>query len=514
MVTVHSTSITIAMAWIRDSLKSGPARNFAASYFCFASTTVYGFASIPLAVHFLDKEQIGLWNVISQAVAYLLFLELGVGAAVGRMLAEPLALNQQESIDRTWSTILVILAAQSILIFGSGWIIADHLGKFFQLSPVLAEEARFVWLGMVVLHAAAFVSRAFIGVLLCQERYHWTLIISGFTPWIQLAAFAVLLRYGAGLKSYVYATLLVNLCQYLWLRQLIRSGPHRLHFRLSNASWQNARSIIGYSFSMMLWTIAPAVLTGIPALVIGRSLGVEQVSIYVVTSRVPMMLSMLAMRGFHAFFPKLQNLYVHEERERFLRFYRMATSLSLLMTGLGLILALFSNRAVVSLLARDDFYAGDIVTLWFAIGFIIISVSEHLGCLFIVAGKGKLVSVVLGIEILVTLLVASLCSSAFGLVGVAATLALAPLVIRIPYYLIYGPKTCSFSAAALYTHAAWSMSSALLMIVAAYLLQSSQGYFVVILAGAVCAILAAVLAAMPIRQIWRDVIAIRAFTQG
>lgn len=492
------------MSWIRDSLKSGPVRNLAASYFCFASTTAYGFASIPLAVHFLDKEQIGLWNVISQAVTYLLFLELGVGAAVGRMLAEPLAHHRQDAIDRTWSTILVILAAQSIFILLCGWLIYPHLGEYFQLSNELAKEARFVWIGMVVLHACAFVSRAYIGVLLCQERYYWTLIISGFTPWIQLAAFAVLLSYGAGLASYVYATLLVNLCQYLWLHKLIRSGPHRLHFRFSEATWAQARSIIHYSFSMMLWTIAPAVLAGIPAMVIGRSLGLEQVSLYVVSSRVPMMVSMLAMRSFHAFFPKLQNLYVHQERERFLRFYRLSTALSLLMTGVGLVMALLLNRYVVAFLAREDFYAGDAVTLWFAIGFIVIAVSEHLGCLFIVAGKGKLVSVVLGIEILITVVAASVFSQRFGLVGVAAVVALAPLFVRVPYYLKYGPRTCSFSASVLYRHAALAFSSALLMVAAAYLLHGSPEVTTMTLCGGFFSLLAAVLAIRSARHIWRD----------
>lgn len=498
------------MSWIRDFFKSGSARNLAASYFCFASTTAYGFASIPLAVHFLDKEQIGLWNVISQAVTYLLFLELGVGAAVGRMLAEPLAHHRQDAIERTWSTILVILAAQSVFILLCGWLIYPHLGEYFQLSQELAKEARFVWIGMVVLHASAFVSRAFIGVLLCQERYYWTLVISGFTPWIQLAAFAALLSYGAGLSSYVYATFLVNLCQYLWLRKLIRSGPHRLRFRLSAATWGQARSIIHYSFSMMLWTIAPAVLAGIPAMVIGRSLGLEQVSTYVVSSRVPMMVSMLAMRSFHAFFPKLQNLYVHQERDRFLHFYRLSTALSLLMTGVGLVMALLLNRYVVALLARDDFYASDVVTLWFAIGFIVIAVSEHLGCLFIVAGKGKLVSVVLGVEILITIVAATVFSKHFGLAGVAAAVALAPLFIRVPYYLMYGPRTCSFSASALYHHAAWALSSAVLMVAAVYLLQSSPQVSAMTLSGGIVSLIAALLAIRSARHIWRDFRAIRA----
>lgn len=492
------------MSWIRDSLKSGPALNLAAGYFCFASTAAYGFASLPVAVHFLDKQQIGLWNLISQVVAYLLFLEMGVGAAVGRMLAGPLASRNQGEIDRTWSTVLSILAAQSVLILLAGWLVQPWLAGYFRIPPELAAEAGFLWLGMTTLHATAFLMRAYTGVLLCQDRYHWTLIISGFTPWIQLAAFAAMLSFGAGLRSYVFATLLVNLCQFFWLRKLIREGPHTLRFRPADASWQNARPILGYSFSMMLWTIAPAVLASIPAMVIGRSLGLEQVTIYVVSSRVPLMVAMLAMRGFHAFFPKLQNLYVQDHRERFIRFYRLATSLSLLMTGTGLLLALFANRHVVGFLARDDFYAGHSVTLWFALGFITIAVSEQLGCLFIIAGKGKLVSLVLAVEILLTLAAASLLCPHFGLPGVAAALALTPLLVRIPYYLIYGPRACHFRAAELYGNASLALAASILMVAGAYLLLQTNRHPGAFPPAISLLLLASITAIVCSRRLWQD----------
>lgn len=492
------------MSWIRDSLKSGPALNLAAGYFCFASTAAYGFASLPVAVHFLDKEQIGLWNLISQVVAYLLFLEMGVGAAVGRMLAEPLASRCQNDIDRTWSTVIGILGVQSLLILFAGWLLQPCLIGYFKIPPDLAAEAGFLWLGMTVLHATAFIMRAYTGVLLCQERYHWTLIISGFTPWIQLAAFAALLAFGASLRSYVFATLLVNLCQFFWLRKLIREGPHHLRFRPASVTWQNARPILGYSFSMMLWSIAPAVFASIPAMVIGRSLGLEQVTIYVVSSRVPLMVAMLALRGFHAFFPKLQNLFVLGHRERFIRFYRLATSFSLLMTGAGLLLAMFANRHVVGFLARDDFYAGHSVTLWFALGFVAIAVSEHLGSLFIIAGKGKLVSFVLAVEILITFGAASALSPHFGLPGVAAALALTPLLVRIPYYLIYGPRTCSFLASELYGNASLALAASILMVAGAYLLLQTNHHSAALPLGMLFTLLAILPASICFRHLWRD----------
>lgn len=497
------------MSWIRDSLKSGPALNLAAGYFSFASTAIYGFASLPVAIHFLDKEQIGLWNLISQAVAYLLFLELGVGAAAARMLAEPIASRCQEKIDRAWSTILVILAIQGLVILLTGWLLRDSVIAYFKIPPQLAAEAGFLWLGMAALHAATFSSRAYTGVLMCQERFHWPLIISGVTPWIQLASFAALLALGAGLRSYVLATLVVNCCQFFWLRHLIRKGADRIRFRPSDATWQTARPILQYGFSMMLWTIAPAVLASVPALVIGRTLGLEQVTMYVVSSRVPLMVSTLAMRSFHAFFPKMQNLFVRGQRERFVLIYRSATVMSLLMIGAGLIFAMLVNREVVVFLSREDFYAGNAVTFWFAIGFVTMAMSEHMGSLFIIAGKGRLVSLVLALEILITLAGASLLCARYGLAGVAAALALAPLLVRLPYYLLRGPRTCSFSISEVYGKASWAMVSSLLFVIGAYLILNRSLHPAWLAAGSVAITFALFSSFFSCRSLWRDIQAIR-----
>ena len=271
---------------------------------------VCGLVGLPVAVHFLDKERIGLWSLISQLAGYLLFLELGVGAAAGRMLAGPLAANQQEGMDRAWSTILSILALQGLLIAGVGCGLSFWLVDYFRISPSLASDARFVWVGLTLMHAMTFPARAYTGVLLCQERYHWTLIINGCIPWINLAGFGVMLYLGCGLRSYVFAALAVNFVQFIWLRRLVQRGPHRLCYRASLASWQAAKPILGYSVSIMLWSVAPAIVGSIPSVVLGRTLGLEAVSLYMVTFRVPQVVAIVALRSYHAFYPKLQNLYV------------------------------------------------------------------------------------------------------------------------------------------------------------------------------------------------------------
>ena len=94
--------------------------------------------------------------------------------------------------------------------------------------------------------------------------------------------------------------------------------------------------------------------------------------------------------------------------------------------------------------------------------------------------------------------------------GVAAALALSPLVIRIPYYLFHGPRTCSFPTSALYGKTTLALAASLLMVAAAYLLLPANPHPDALRPGIAVAMLAAVLAMASARFIWRDVREIRA----
>ncbi len=62
-------------------------RNFGASIFALISTSAFGLLSIQVAVHYMSKEEIGLWAAVNAMAAYLMMMDLGVGNAAERVLA-------------------------------------------------------------------------------------------------------------------------------------------------------------------------------------------------------------------------------------------------------------------------------------------------------------------------------------------------------------------------------------------------------------------------------------------
>jgi O-antigen/teichoic acid export membrane protein len=455
--------------WARKLLgysKSGPALNLWAGYFTFASAAICGICSIPLAVRFLDKEELGLWLLISQVIGYLIFLDLGIGASCGRILAEPLSSGNQDEIDKVWSSMVLLLsiAAGTMAVLGTG--ISPLVLEHFKIPDYLLNQAGFVFISSVLVNASLVPLRAVSGVLLCQERYYWSLIMQGVLPWFNLASFGLFLFLGVGIRAYVYASVVVAIVQYFWFRHLLATGSHKIRLRPRLVSWNSIKPILGYSSSIILWSIAPVVMASIPSFVIARHVGLEQLTIYNITSRIPTMMGVLAMRIYSAFFPRIQSLFVAERFVEFLPLFRLASNLSIWALCIFLSVASLLNPFAVDILAGRDFYGGTTLSLIFALGILLGGVGEHLGNLFIFAGKPKLISLVLGVEVALAFAVATLICPHFGVLGVAATIAIAPLFCRLPYYAVFGPKTIGFSLVELYRPGISAICGILLMMVA------------------------------------------------
>jgi len=432
------------MSVFRSWFSCGPVLNLLAGAYCVGSTAAYGIVSLPLAVRFLGKEDLGLWNLVSQTTAYLLWLDIGVANMAGRTLAEPFHRGGQREINSAWSSLQVILGVQSLLIAVIGFALVPWFLSFFRIPEARIEDARFVFVGSVALAAAGLPLRAAAGVFLCQNRFHWASITQGTIPWINLGVFGLFLSMGFGVRSFVFALALVTLVQWIWIGRLTAAGTPRPQFKPSLASRREAGRVLAYSSSMVLWGIAPVALAGLPAVVLGRQAGLDQVSIYHVTSRIPVMLASLAGRTYHSFYPALQRAFVAGDHTRFASLFRLSTVLSVWITGLCLFTAWWINEDLVAILAKPDFFGGAALTAWICAGLFVVALAEHSGTLFQYSGRPRWVSPVLALEIMVTAAIAFPLSQWLGPVGIAASLALVPLLVRLPYFSIDGPRVCGF----------------------------------------------------------------------
>jgi len=430
--------------WLRRIQSSKAARNAGSSYFAFVSTSACALFSIPIATFYLKPEEIGLWSIVSAVVSYLVWMDLGIGDATGRKIASAIATQDQTEINRWWTASVSVLMVLGLCMIGVALLISPFLPRLLNLGESMRVSALWLFLGSAVLSGLAMPLRAYPGVLLAQERFHWVPLTQAFMPWIQLLGFWLMLRMGYGVQSYFWATLASNGSAWLLYLVLVHGGPGRFEIDRSGLTRERFGSLFEYGGSIALNGLAAAILGSLPAMMLARLGGLALVPAYSFTSRGPGLVNMLARRTTQAFYPNLQKLYVTGDRERFRLKYREVNLLSVAVSlaAAGGVLAF--NRSLISWLAHEQFFTGQWSNTWFAVGTVITPLAGGLVNLLQYSGNMGKVAWFTMLQTVIGIVLGIIAYLAFGIAGLAAAFVCLPL-LQGTYGLIRGSRNCGFN---------------------------------------------------------------------
>jgi O-antigen/teichoic acid export membrane protein len=428
-----------------DQLRqSHAARNVAASYLAFVSSSVCGLVSIPIAVTYLNKTQMGLWSIVFTIVGYLLWLDLGIGNATGRKIAAAIATGDEIEVNRWWTLSIGMLSLLGLLMLAVAIALSPFLTRLLNIPNEYALDALWLFLGMAFVSAVGMPVRAYPGLLIAQERFHWVPLVQAMIPWLQLGAFWLLLHAGFGVRSYFPALAFSQVCG--WAVFVWKVHGYGFRVRVDFGGWtiSRFRELFSYSSSIAVIGIVESVLQSLPGLLLARLGGLPLVPVYNVSNRGATMIHSVAQRTTYAFFPNLQKLFVAGEHQRFGDKFRQVNQLGVWvgLMGAGGILA--ANRPLVCWLAKADFYAGSWTNLWFACWVVIFPFVNGIADLFQLSGRMGRTALFGILEFPFGVI---LCWTGYhfaSLPGLAAAFAVLPLLIRGPYSLYAGPLYCGF----------------------------------------------------------------------
>lgn len=423
--------------------RSRSAWNVAASYFAFGSTSVWALVSIPIVVHFLSKEEIGLWTIVNQMVMYFMWLDMGIGQATARLMAPSLAANNQFEVDDWWTLSIFVLTSMGLLMLLIGWFAAPWLLDVLHVPASLETQALWLLRGTLLFAAIGFPFRCHSGILLVQERFHWVPIMQGVQPWVQLGLFFWGLLQGWGVYSYLLGVGTSQLLSYAAYAWLISRGPHRFHFRPSRLCRTRFRSLMSFSMGVSVSSWLETIYETLPAIVLARCGGLGLIPQFSFSRRCPAMLTNLVRRTVHAFYPTLLSLHLSGNQNAFHSRFRLTAMLTLsLSLGAASMMLLF-NRVIIELLAGQSFYAGAAPNIWFAASLILVPLAQIFKVLMPLGGNmGKTTTVSL-ISIAVGIAAYVLAFRYFGLAGLAAVTAFLPMVYSM-YAYYHGSKSCGY----------------------------------------------------------------------
>src|SRR5215469_3286114 len=116
------------------------ARSLGSGYLAMASNVIYTFASIRLALHYLSTREIGLWALAAQVAGYLLWIDLGITGAVGRILVDHKDDRESGKYGSVIKTAWLVLSIQGACIVLGGCALALFLPSVIDVPGEFARQ--------------------------------------------------------------------------------------------------------------------------------------------------------------------------------------------------------------------------------------------------------------------------------------------------------------------------------------------------------------------------------------
>ena len=407
-------------------------RSLGAGYISVAVNIAYTAASVPLALHYLGKEQFGLWALAQQIMGYLILLDLGVSSAVARFVADYKDDVQGGEYGRLLLTGAMVFAVQGVLIAAAGAGFAFFAPFLFAVPDHLACDFTNVLI-IITFFAGLSVSLRTIGApLWAFQRIDllYTLgslaLVSGFSAlWLGFSlGWGIYSLALSGIPAALFCPVITFFfCKKNGLYPASRSGW--LIPRLSDF-----RRIFAFGKDAALMSLGAQLVSASQIMIISRFVGLESAATFSIATKIYSLGQQLVAKVEGTSAPALTELFVRGERDRFNARFLDVVSVSTFMATFIAVLLVSGNTFIVSIwtlgMIRWNRW-GDILL---AALLLLNSVTRCMNELFVFRGNLKSVRYIYLLEGLVFVSLAVPVVTLFGIVGLLTLSLLVHLAVN------------------------------------------------------------------------------------
>lgn len=328
-------------------------RSLVAGYFSVGANFLFTIFSVPLALHFLSKEEFGLWAVVLQIGGYLMLLDLGMSSAVSRFLADHKGDINTGHYGDILNTGRWFFWIQALVVGGLALGAAAWLPGLLGIPGDLTDSFRRLVVGQGWILALGLFFRPYSLPLWANQRTditHWAASANLISA---LVAMAACFQLGLGVDSFLAGSLIGA----LWVWLLPWAACRRLRLFPSapfGGTFQRDVffKMLRFGRDVLLLQLGGLLCLGSQILVVTKTLGLEAAAVFAVATKFLTLGQQLLGRILESAAPALTEMFVQGDRTRFQnRFYRVVGLSTVLATLAGIAL-MAANHTWVSLWTR------------------------------------------------------------------------------------------------------------------------------------------------------------------
>jgi len=261
--------------------------SIASGYGAIAVNILYTVTSVPLALHYLSRDEFGMWALISQLSGYLLLLDVGMSGAVSRFLAD-----YKDNIDEgTYGSILktgaIVFLSQSIVILLIGVASAFFLPNLLNIPENFKKIFTELMVLQTIVAAATLLARVVSAPLWSHQRHDIENISSSFSLIINFVVLWISFQLGWKLFGMIAATTASFLTSFLFTFTKclqLRLYPQRGHW--GSLNYLLLKKMLHYGGGIFLISIGTQLLSASQIIIVSRTMGLEAASVWAISTKV------------------------------------------------------------------------------------------------------------------------------------------------------------------------------------------------------------------------------------
>lgn len=311
----------------------------ASGYALLVVNALYALALVPLGLHFLTRQQFGLWAVVGDTAGYFAMINLGIGPSAARLLIDHK--DQQESgiygsmILTGW----LVLAVQGVIIFVLGWFLGPALSNLLAIPDGMRSDFILLIRWQSAITMVKYNSPIFVHVLYAHYRNDISNYSQILGTAVMLAVLWCALRHHWGIFSILWADAAG------WLTGAIIYIPacFRLGLLPRRRSWGRPNRklflmLFAFGRDVFLVSLGEQLVMASQTIVVTRFLGLTAVAIWDVATKLMMLFVQSIWKLFDNSVPALAEMLVRHEDERLRQRFR---GLAMLMASVVGVAAVF-----------------------------------------------------------------------------------------------------------------------------------------------------------------------------
>ncbi len=318
-------------------------------YVVIITNVAYTILSIPIALHYLSKEQFGLWALVAQLTGYLSLLDLGMSNSTSRLLIDHKDDRNGQQFGGLIKTSSLVCLLQSAIILVATFLLFFVGAKWLNIEPHLINQFNTVMVAQGCITALGFSGRIFYQLLYAYQRIdliNWiTALQFVIMLWVQWLAFkeqmGVISISVASLAGFIFI-----LSSYIYFCFGLNLFPDRGCW--GKASWIQFKQMFSYGLDMFLISLGTQMVLSSQTIIITRSLGLDASAVWSVCSKSFTLGCQFVWKFFDVSAPALSEMIVRHDDVTLKRRYEQIVQTTLAFATIGALAITVTNSPFIT----------------------------------------------------------------------------------------------------------------------------------------------------------------------